>query len=188
MLENMDELMLEFEEKLEKRIERLRYEYSIIRAGRANPKMLDKVLVNYYGVMTPLSQMSNISVPEARMLLISPWDISTVKEINKAILSSDLGITPTDDGRVIRLVFPALTEERRKEIVKEVKKIAEEVRISIRNDRKEILEVFKNAEKDKKLTKDELEGATENVQKLINKFNGIVDKTCEDKEKDIMEV
>ena len=113
-LENYDEVMLEFEDKLNQKIDRLKNEYLMIRAGRANPKMLDKVVANYYGTMTPINQMANISVPEARMIVISPWDISTVKEINKAILASDLGITPTDDGRVIRLVFPALTEDRRR--------------------------------------------------------------------------
>ena len=188
MLENYNELLKEFKEKLEKKVDRLSYEYSTIRAGRANPKMLDKIFVNYYGVMTPLNQMANISVPEARMIVISPWDISTVKEINKSILASDLGITPTDDGRVIRLVFPALTEDRRKEIVKEVKKIAEEIRIGVRNERKDILEVFKNAEKEKKMTKDELESGNDDVQDLVDKYNGIIDKICLDKEKEVMEV
>ena len=115
--------------------------------------------------MTPITQMANISVPEARMIVISPWDISTVKEINRAILASDIGVTPTDDGRVIRLVFPALTEEKRKEIVKDVKKLCEETKIGIRNERKDVLEIFKAAEKDKKLTKDELENANNEVQK-----------------------
>ena len=188
MLENMDELMLNFEEDLSKRIDRLKYEYTMIRAGRANPRMLDKIYVNYYGSMTPLNQMANISVPEARMIVISPWDISTVKEINKSIMASDLGITPTDDGRVIRLVFPALTEEKRKDIVKDVKRIAEDIRIAVRNDRKDILEVFKSAEKDKKLTKDELDNASENVQKLVNKYNATIDNICNEKEKEVMEV
>lgn len=188
MLENYNELLNDFEKSLEKRIDRLRYEYSIIRAGRANPKILDKVLVSYYGTMTPLTQMANISVPEARMIVISPWDISMVKEISKSILSSDLGVTPTDDGRVIRLVFPTLTEDRRKEIVKEVRKLAEETKIAVRSDRKDILEIFKTAEKDKHMTKDELESGEEDVQKLVNKYNGIIDSICESKEKEVMEV
>ena len=188
MLEDFDINFLEFEDNLKKRMARLKYEYSIIRAGRANPRMLDKVCANYYGVMTPISQMANISVPEARMIVISPWDISTVKEINKAILASDIGVTPTDDGRLIRLVFPSLTEERRKEIAKEVKKIAEETRISVRAFRKDVLEVFKQAEKDKKLTKDELETANEKVQKIVDSYNGIIDDLCTTKEKEIMEV
>lgn len=187
-LENFDEIMLNFEDGLNKKIDRLKYEYSIIRAGRANAKILEKVLVNYYGTMTPVTQMANVSVPEARMILISPWDISTVKEINKAILGSDLGVTPTDDGRIIRLVFPSLTEEKRKEIVKEVKKICEEAKIGIRNERKDVLEIFKTAEKDKKLTKDELENANNDVQKLVDKFNDLADSLCSQKEKEVMEV
>ncbi len=187
-LENFDEIMLNFEDALNKKIDRLKYEYSIIRAGRANAKILEKVLVNYYGTMTPVTQMANVSVPEARMILISPWDISTVKEINKAILASDIGVTPTDDGRIIRLVFPSLTEDRRKEIVKEVKKICEETKIGIRNERKDVLEIFKNAEKDKKLTKDELESANEDVQKLVDKFNDLADNLSNQKEKEVMEV
>lgn len=187
-LENFDEIMLNFEDGLNKKIDRLKYEYSIIRAGRANAKILEKVTANYYGTMTPITQMANVSVPEARMILISPWDISTVKEINKAILGSDLGVTPSDDGRVIRLVFPSLTEEKRKEIVKEVKKICEETKIGIRNERKDVLEIFKSAEKDKKLTKDELENANDDVQKLVDKYNGIADDLCTQKEKEVMEV
>jgi len=187
-LENYDELMFNFEDGLTKKIDRLKYEYSIIRAGRANPKILDKVLANYYGTMTPITQMANVSVPEARMIVISPWDISTVKEINKAILASDIGLTPTDDGRVIRLVFPALTEDRRKEIAKEVRKTCEETKIGIRNERKDILELFKNAEKEKKLTKDELESSNAEVQKLVDKYNDLADSLCTQKEKEVMEV
>lgn len=188
MLENYDELMLEFEDALNSKIDRLKYEYTIIRAGRANPRMLDKIYVSFYGTMTPLSQMANISVPEARMIVISPWDISTVKEINKAILASDLGVTPVDDGRIIRLTFPALTEERRREIVKEVRKIAEETKIGIRNERKDILEKFKSAEHDKLMSKDELEDAQNSVQKLVDKHNNIVDDLSSSKEKEVMEV
>ena len=150
--------------------------------------MLDKVAASYYGTMTPITQMANISVPEARMILISPWDMSTVKEISKAILASDIGVTPTDDGRVIRLVFPALTEERRKEIVKDVKKLCEETKIGIRNERKDVLEIFKSAEKDKKLTKDELESANAEVQKLVDKYNETADNLSAQKEKEVMEV
>lgn len=187
-LENYDEIMFNFEDGLSKKIDRLKTEYTMIRAGRANPKMLDKIVANYYGAMTPINQMANISVPEARMIVISPWDISTVKEINKAILASDLGVTPSDDGRVIRLVFPALTEDRRKEIVKDVKKICEETKIGIRNERKDVLEIFKSAEKNKKMTEDELSQAEDEVQKLVDKYNGIADSLCEAKEKDVLEV
>ena len=188
MLENYNQIFGDFEKSLEKRIDRLKYEYTIIRAGRANPKMLDKVLVNYYGSMTPISQMANVSVPEARMILISPWDISTVKEINKAILASDLGVTPTDDGRVIRLVFPALTQDKRKEIAKEVKSLAEEAKIGVRNDRKDILDTLKNAEKNKQMSKDELDDAEGKVQKTVDKYNGVIDSLAIAKEKEIMEV
>ncbi len=188
MLEDYSEKLKNFEKKLNERVDRLKYEYSIIRAGRANPKMLDRVLVNYYGTMTPLSQMANISVPEARMIVISPWDISMVKEINKSILASDLGVTPSDDGRTIRLVFPSLTEERRKEIVKEVKSLCEEAKIAVRNDRKDVLEIFKSAEKNKQMTKDEMQTAEDDVQDIVNKYNGIIEKLCENKEKEIMEV
>lgn len=188
MLENYNDIINTFQKNLNERVDRLKYEYSVIRAGRANPKMLDKITFNYYGTQTPINQMANISVPEARMILISPWDVSTVKEMNKAILASDLGITPTDDGRVIRLVFPSLTEERRKDIVKEVKKIAEEIKISVRNDRKDTLEIFKTAEKEKKMTEDELKGAEESVQKLVDKINITIDDIEKNKEKEVMEV
>ena len=187
-LENYDEIMLEFEDKLIQKTNRLKNEYLMIRAGRANPKMLDKIVANYYGTMTPINQMANIAVPEARMIVISPWDISTVKDINKAIMASDLGITPTDDGRIIRLVFPALTEDRRKEIVKDVKKVCEETKIAIRNERKDVLEIFKNAEKDKKMTKDDLDFANEEVQKLVDKYNQNADTLCLTKEKEVLEV
>lgn len=187
-LENYDEIMLEFEEALTKKIDRQKNEYFMIRAGRANPKMLDKITADYYGTQTLISQMANISVPEARMILISPWDMSTVKNISKAILASDLGITPTDDGRVIRLVFPQLTEERRREIVKDVKKICEETKIAIRNERRDVLEIFKKAEKDKAISKDDLTEAEAEVQKLVDKYNETADSVCATKEKEVMEV
>lgn len=187
-LENYEEIIFNFEDALNKKIERQKYEYSMIKAGRANAHMLDKITANYYGTQTPINQMANISVPEARMLLISPWDVSTVKEITKAILASDLGITPTDDGRVIRLVFPLLTEERRREIVKDVKKICEETKIAIRNERRDMLEVFKKAEKDKQISKDDLTEGETDVQKLVDKYNAVADEVCAKKEKEIMEV
>ena len=188
MFEKYDEIMFEFEDEMDKKIHRMKYEFTIIRAGRVNSRMLDKILVNFYGTMTPINQMANISVSEARMIVISPWDISTVKEINKAILASDLGVTPTDDGRLIRLVFPAVTEEKRKEIVKDVKRIAEETRISVRTERKEVLELFKSAEKEKKMSEDECKNACDEVQKIVDKFNGIIDKLAQEKEKEVMEV
>lgn len=188
MLENYDEIMLSFEDSLQERIDWLKNEYSMIRAGRANPKMLDKIFVSFYGTMTPLSQMANISVPEARMIVISPWDISTVKDINKAILASDLGVTPVDDGRIIRLNFPQLTEEKRKEIAKDVRKVAEDARIGIRNERKDVLEKLKAGERDKLMSKDELESAQNSVQKLVDKYNAIVDEVAGQKEKEVMEI
>ena len=188
MLENYDEIMLTFEDGLSSKIDWLKSEYVTIRAGRANPKMLDKIFVSFYGTMTPIAQMANISVPEARMIVISPWDISTVKDINKAILASDLGVTPVDDGRIIRLTFPQLTEEKRREIAKDVRKIAEEAKIGIRNERKDVLEKFKSAEHDKLMSKDELEGAQTSVQKLVDKYNAIVDDLSMQKEKEVMEI
>lgn len=188
MIEDYESIIHKFSHNLDNRIDRLVHEFLMVRAGRANPKMLDKIVVDYYGTKTPLNQIANLSVPEAHMILISPWDISTVKEINKAILSSDLGITPVDDGRVIRLYFPSLTEERRKEIVKEVRKIAEEARIGVRNDRKDCLDIFKDREKAKEISKDELEGASSRVQKIVDKYNAEIDDICLKKEKEIMEV
>ncbi len=187
-LENYDEIMLEYEGNLEQKIDRLKYEYSIIRAGRANARMLDKITVDYYGSQTPINQMANISVPEARMILISPWDINMVKEINKAIQASDLGVNPSDDGRVIRLVFPMLTEERRKEIVKQVKKVCEDIKIGLRNERRDVLEIFKKAEKDKLMSEDEKKSAETEVQKLIDKYNAMADDICANKEKEILEI
>ena len=171
-----------------KKIDRLKYEYSTIRAGRANARMLDKITVDYYGTPTPINQMANINVPEARMILISPWDINMVKEINKAIQASDLGVNPSDDGRVIRLVFPMLTEERRKEIVKSVKKICEDIKIGLRNERRDVLEIFKKAEKDKLMSEDEKKSAEVEVQKLIDKYNDLADSVCSAKEKEVMEI
>ena len=188
MIENYNKVLDEFEENLIKRTDRLGQEYSVIRAGRANPKILDKILVDYYGTMTPIGQMANINVPEARTITISPWDITLVKEVVKAILASDLGVTPSDDGRVIRLNFPTLTEERRKEIVKDVKKICEDAKIGIRNDRRDILEVFKKAEKDKEMSKDEMVKAEADVKKLMDKYNAEADELCAKKEKEILSV
>ncbi|MDR0850270.1 MAG: ribosome recycling factor [Christensenellaceae bacterium] len=188
MIENYSKVLDDFEDKLNKRTDRLSQEYSIIRAGRANPKILDKIFVDYYGTPTPIGQMANITVPEARMITISPWDISLVKEVTKAIQSSDLGVNPSDDGRIIRLTFPALTEERRKEIVKEVKKICEDAKIGIRNDRHDVLEFFKKAEKDKEMSKDEITKAEADVKKLMDKYNSEADELCLKKEKEVLSV
>ena len=163
-------------QRMEKSIGAYQEKLSEIRAGRANPAILNKIKVDYYGVPTPINQMAGISVPEARMIVIQPWDASILKEIEKAILASDIGLNPNNDGKLIRLVFPELTEERRKEIVKDVKKLCEETKIGIRNERKDVLEIFKAAEKDKKLTKDELENANNEVQKLVDKYNEMADQ------------
>lgn len=166
----------------------LKSEYSIVRAGRANPHILDKVMVDYYGVMTPLNQMANVNIPEARMLTVSVWDLNAMGAVRKAIQSADLGLTPSDDGRVIRLVFPALTEERRKEIVKQVKKLCEDAKISIRNARRDCLEMFKQMKKDNELSEDELKTLESQVQKIIESANANVDEICALKEKEVMEI
>ena len=183
-----EENILVCEENMEKKIDWLKSEFLTIRAGRANPHMLDKILVNYYGTMTPINQMANIAVPEARMITITPWDMSQVKEVTKAIQNSDLGINPSDDGRMIRLVFPMPTEERRKELVKTVRKIAEDARIGIRNERRDTLDVFKKMEKNKEITQDEYSAIEKEVQNLTNKYVGIIDKVSNDKEKEILEI
>ena len=191
MLEDIngyEENILVCEENMEKKIDWLKSEFLTIRAGRANPHMLDKILVNYYGTMTPINQMANIAVPEARMITITPWDMSQVKEVTKAIQNSDLGINPSDDGRMIRLVFPMPTEERRKELVKTVRKIAEDARVGIRNERRDTLDVFKKMEKNKEITQDEYSAIEKEVQNLTNKYVGIIDKVSNDKEKEILEI
>ena len=183
-----EENILVCEENMEKKIDWLKSEFLTIRAGRANPHMLDKILVNYYGTMTPINQMANIAVPEARMITITPWDMSQVKEVTKAIQNSDLGINPSDDGRMIRLVFPMPTEERRKELVKTVRKIAEDARVGIRNERRDTLDIFKKMEKNKEITQDEYSAIEKEVQNLTNKYVGIIDKVSNDKEKEILEI
>lgn len=191
MLEDIngyEENILVCEENMEKKIDWLKSELLTIRAGRANPHMLDKILVNYYGTMTPINQMANIAVPEARMITITPWDMSQVKEVTKAIQNSDLGINPSDDGRVIRLVFPMPTEERRRELVKTAKKIAEDARVGIRNERRDTLDIFKKMEKNKEITEDEYDSIEKEVQNLTNKYVGIIDKIATDKEKEILEI
>lgn len=187
-IENYDENMLVCEDNMEKKINWLKNEYATIRAGRANARMLDKVVANFYGTPTPINQMANIAVPEARMITISPWDISQIKEINKAIIGSDLGVTPSDDGRIIRLVFPMPTEEKRKELVKTAKKVAEDAKIGVRNERRDVLEIFRKMEKNKEISKDILEQIEKEVQKLTDKYIDMVDKVSSDKEKEILEI
>lgn len=163
-------------------------ELNSVRAGRANPRMLDKVMVDYYGTMTPITRMANVSAPDPRTILISLWDISMLREVLKAIQTSDLGLNPSDDGKVIRLYVPAPTEERRIELVKMVKKFAEDTRINMRNCRRDTLDLFKDLKKQSKITEDDLALAEKEVQKILNSFTDKVDKTLEQKEKEIMEV
>ncbi len=176
------------EEQMNKSVHFLKEELATIRAGKANPKLVDKILVNYYGSMTPINQMANISVPEPRCLIIQPWDASTMKEIEKAIIASDLGINPTNDGKIIRLMLPQLTEERRKDLIKIVKKEIENAKIALRNIRRDAIEVIKKMEKNTEITKDDLKKAEEEAQKLTDKYTKLIDDIYKDKEKEILEV
>lgn len=178
----------EFEDKMSKSVEALRSDFSTIRAGRANPHILDKLKVDYYGAPTPLQQVANISVPEARMIQIQPWESSLIKEIEKAILCSDLGITPNNDGKTIRLVFPELTEDRRKELSKDVKKKGENAKVAIRNVRRDANDLFKKQNKANEISEDELKNLEDEVQKITDKYITEVDKTVDEKTKEIMTV
>ena len=176
------------EEKMKKAIAVLKDELGGLRAGRANPGILDRISVDYYGVPTPINQLGNISVPEARVILIQPWDAKILKEIEKAIQKSDIGINPSNDGKVIRLVFPILTEERRKELTKMVKKAGEEAKVAIRSIRRDALEHFKQQKKAGDITEDDLKDAEKETQNLTDKYIAEIDKVVEAKDKEIMEV
>ncbi|MEI3434700.1 MAG: ribosome recycling factor [Clostridia bacterium] len=176
------------EEKMNKTISVLQENFSEVRAGRANPAILNKIRVDYYGTPTPINQVAGISVPEARLIVIQPWDISLLKEIEKEILKAEIGINPNNDGKVIRLVFPELNEERRKELVKEVKKMAEDSKVSIRSIRREAMDEAKKLQKDNQMTEDELKGAEEKIQKLTDNKIAEIDKILAEKEKEIMSV
>jgi len=178
----------EIEAKMDKTISVLQENFAEVRAGRANPAILNKVKVNYYGVETPISQVAGISVPEARLIVIQPWDMGILKEIEKAILASDIGITPNNDGKVLRLAFPELNEERRKEIVKDIKKMAEEAKIAIRAVRRDGIEEAKAMQKEGNMTEDELKQAENEIQKLTDKSVEEIDKILENKEKEVMSV
>ena len=178
----------EIKEKMEKTIESLVQRLSEVRAGRANPAILNKVKIDYYGTPTPINQVAGISVPEARMIMIQPWDASILKEIEKAILASEIGINPNNDGKVIRLVFPELTEERRKDLVKEIKKYAEDAKVSIRNARRDGIDKAKTMQKDGDITEDELKAAETEIQKITDKYIEEVDKTIIAKETEIMSI
>ena len=181
-------MLAQYEEKMTKTIESLQKEYTTIRAGRANPHILDKLTVDYYGSPTPLQQVANITVPEARMIQIQPWESSLIKGIEKAILTSDLGLNPSNDGKIVRLVLPELTEERRKDLVKDVKKKGEAAKVAVRNIRRDANDAFKKAEKAGEITEDELADLTEKMQKLTDKTIERVDKAVEEKTKEIMTV
>ena len=176
------------EEKMNKTISVLQENFSEVRAGRANPAILNKIRVDYYGTPTPINQVAGISVPEARLIVIQPWDISLLKEIEKEILKAEIGINPNNDGKVIRLAFPELNEERRKELVKEVKKMAEDSKVSIRSIRREAMDEAKKLQKDNQMTEDELKGAEDKIQKLTDNKIAEIDKILAEKEKEIMTV
>jgi len=176
------------EEKMNKTISVLQENFAEVRAGRANPAILNKIKVDYYGTPTPINQVAGISVPEARLIVIQPWDASILKEIEKEILKAEIGINPNNDGKVIRLAFPELNEERRKEIVKDIKKMAEESKVSIRSVRREGIDEAKKAQKDSEITEDELKSAEDQIQKLTDSKIAEIDKVLAEKEKEVMSV
>ena len=184
----MKEVIKKCEEKMTKNCENLDGEFSNIRAGRANPNLLNRIMVEYYGTPTPMQQVGNISVPEPRIIQINPWEKSLLKAIEKAILASDLGITPTNDGTSIRLVFPELTEERRKELVKDIKKKGEAAKVAVRNVRRDANDTLKKMEKSTDITEDERKEGEEKIQKMTDKYVAKIDKSVENKSKEIMTV
>ncbi len=184
--EQYEMIMMETLEKTDKTVSVLNSEYVTIRAGRANPHILDKILVDYYGTPSPINQVGNISVSEGRCLVIAPWDASMLKVIEKQILAENIGITPTNDGKVIRLVFPVLTEERRKELVKQVKKMAEDAKVAVRNVRRDAMDALKKMKNNKELSEDEHAVCEKEIDKVIAEAVEKIDKLCAEKEKDIM--
>lgn len=177
-----------YEDKMEKTLSNLQEEYVSIRAGRANPHILDKIQVDYYGTPSPLQSVANISVPEARMILIQPWETSLIKEIEKVIISSDLGLTPANDGKVIRLVFPELTEERRKELVKDVKKKGENAKVAVRNIRRDANDSIKKQSKASEISEDDQKQQEGKIQKLTDKYVAKIDEAIEAKSSEVMTV
>lgn len=184
----MKEVLDSAKQKMEKCVAALEHEFSTIRAGRANPAVLDKITVDYYGAPTQINAMAAISVAEARILVIQPWDASMMKSIEKAIMASDIGITPTNDGKCIRIAFPQLTEERRKELVKQISKYGEEAKVTVRNIRREAMDKFKAMKKSSEITEDDMKNAEKDVQNLTDKFCDKVDAVCKEKEKEIMTI
>ena len=184
----MDERLQQYDTKMQKSFQNLMDEFGSIRAGRANPHVLDKIRVDYYGTPTPIQQVANVSVPEARMIQIQPWEPNMVKVIEKAILTSDLGINPTNDGKMIRLVFPELTEERRKELTKDVKKKGENAKVAIRNIRRDGNDALKKLGKNTDISEDEIKQLEDDIQKMTDKYIAEVDKAVEEKNKEILTV
>ena len=186
--EQFEMIQMETMERTDKTLSVLISEYASIRAGRANPHILDKVLVDYYGTPTPINQVGNISVSEGRCLVIAPWDASMLKVIEKQILADNIGITPANDGKVIRLVFPVLTEERRRELVKQCKKMAEDSKVAIRNIRRDAMDALKKMKNNKELSEDEHANCEKEIDKMISEVIDKIDKVSAEKEKDIMSV
>lgn len=184
----MKEVLNKCESKMNKSIDALNHEFSSVRAGRANPAILDKVLVDYYGAPTPINQMAAVSVSEARVLVIQPWDKTTLKTIEKAIQASDIGINPANDGNVLRLTFPQLTEERRKELVKDIKKMGEESKVGIRNIRRDAMEKLKALKKDNSITEDDQKDGEKKIQDITDKFVKKVDSLVSEKEKEVLSI
>lgn len=185
---NMAELQTTYENKMKKAIEIMHSDYASVRTGRATPALLDKIMVDYYGAPTAVNQLANVSVPEPRMIIIQPWEKPLLKDIEKAIMKSDLGLNPNNDGAVIRLAIPPLTEQRRQELVKVVKKKCEDCKVVIRNIRRDANDAIKKGEKDKTVSEDEAKKAQDNMQKLTDKYIKEADSVCLQKEKEVMEV
>ncbi|MCR5154141.1 MAG: ribosome recycling factor [Lachnospiraceae bacterium] len=184
----MNERLKPFEEKMGKTLSSLEEEYASIRAGRANPHLLDKLTVDYYGTPSPIQSVANVSVPEARIIQIQPWESKMIKEIEKAIVASDLGITPSNDGKVIRLVFPELTEERRKDLVKDIKKKSENAKVAIRNIRRDAMDLIKKASKNNEISEDEESNIEDEIQKMTDKYVADIDKRTDAKSSEVMTV
>lgn len=184
----MKEVFQAAEHKMDKTVQVLTHEYASIRAGRANPGVLDKIMVDYYGTPTPINQLAAVSVTEARTLTVQPWDVSVVRAVERAIQTSDLGINPQSDGKIIRIIFPPLTEDRRKEIVKDVSKMAEEAKIAIRSVRRDAIEKLKAMKKASEITEDDLKDAEKRMQEITDKFGKEIESISEKKQKEVMEI
>ena len=187
-MEDFMENIKDIEGRMQKSVDNLKEEYVTIRAGRANPHILDRLRVDYYGTPTPIQQVANVSVPEARMIQIQPWEASLIKDIEKAILVSDLGLTPNNDGKVIRLIFPELTEERRKELAKDVKKKGDNAKVAIRNVRRDANDTVKKENKAGDISDDEAKNSEDEIQKITDKYIAMIDSAIDDKTKEILTV